>query len=217
MLIEPQSGSFMLMKHADHSITNERLRNSKYAEFNLNNVVRKMLNQPIGYNIDLTKDFNGKSIYKPRSASYRYDGSIYTILDIIKDENGGPNNYKFIVEETDGSSTNKAEYSVPIDSLYDLWSMLGGENSITIDYSTGDYKYDNSSWYNLADFVNKVGFYKNEKSMSEFMKKNNISNYKDFRKQITDNRYDDDSSIEYEVQRPTADSVFQPLKNKFIS
>ena len=37
------------------------------------------------------------------------------------------------------------------------------ENSIIIDYSTGDYKYDNSSWYNLADFVNKVGFYKNEK------------------------------------------------------
>ena len=49
------------------------------------------------------------------------------------------------------------------------------------------------------------------------MKKNNISNYKDFRKQITDNRYDDDSSIEYEIQRPTADSIFQPLKNKFIS
>lgn len=57
----------------------------------------------------------------------------------------GPSNcYKFIVEETDGTSTNK-EYSVPIDSLYDLWSMLGGENSITIDYSTGDYKYDNNA------------------------------------------------------------------------
>lgn len=80
----------MLMKHADPGITNERLRNSKYAEFNLNNIVRKMLNEPIGYNIDLTKDFNGKSIYKSRSASYRYDGSTYTILDIIKDEEKGP-------------------------------------------------------------------------------------------------------------------------------
>lgn len=49
-------------------------------------LLENILNEPIGYNIDLTKDFNGKSIYKSRSASYRYDGSTYTILDIIKDE-----------------------------------------------------------------------------------------------------------------------------------
>lgn len=102
MMIDPASGSFMLMKHADHSMTNERLRNSKYAEFNLNNIVKKMLNQPIDLNIDLTKDFNGKDIYKKGSASYKINGINYTVLDIVKQEG---NNYNFIVESNDGIST----------------------------------------------------------------------------------------------------------------
>lgn len=102
MMIDPDSGSFMLMKHADHSMTNERLRNSKYAEFNLNNIVKKMLNQSIDLNIDLTKDFNGKDIYKKGAASYKIDNINYTVLDIVKQEG---NNYNFIVESNDGITT----------------------------------------------------------------------------------------------------------------
>jgi len=96
---------------------------------------------------------------------------------------------------------------------------LGGENSTTINTTTGKSVYDNSSWYNLADFVNKVGFYKNEKALNNFINKNSdkFTDYKSFRKQIIGSRYDDDSSKEYIDERPTADSIYQPLKNKFIS
>lgn len=45
----------MLMKHADHTMTNERIRNSKYAPYNLKKVIQKMLDMPFNQEIDLTK------------------------------------------------------------------------------------------------------------------------------------------------------------------
>lgn len=199
MLIDPINGTAKLMKHADHNISNEKIRNSQFATYKLKSLVRKMLDKPFKYDIDLTKDFNNRNIFNGLSIRYKNQNG-----DVVK-----PKSMKKIGRNTydiDGQD-------VEINSLYKLWEVLGAENSV----NENDI-FDDSSWYNLAEFVNRVGFYKNENDLSNFINENNLK-YKNFRKEINRDRYNDDDGIEYKKDsyRPTANSIYQPLKNGFIS
>lgn len=202
MSIDPYNGSAKLMKHADHNISNEKIRNSMFAKYNLNRLIKKMLDIPFLYDIDLTKDFNNKNIFRSL-IPVRYktnDGTIYEVKSFEKIK-GLKNAYLVNNVETE------------INSLYDLWKVLGGEYSIN-----EKNVYDDSSWYNLAEFVNRVGFYKNKEDMANFISNNNIE-YESIRSLLNNTRYDDDNTIEYtrDKYRPTSDSIFQPLKYNFIS
>lgn len=199
MLVDPVTGTAKLMKHADHNISNEKIRNSKFATYKLDKMIYKMLSKDFEYDIDLTTDFNGNNIFDDLNIRYKNENGELVKLNSF--EKTGRNIYTI--------NGNQIE----IKNLYQLWKVLGGE------YSVNNKKvYDDSSWYNLAEFVNRVGFYKNGNSLKTFTESNGIK-YKDLRKLINQDRYDDDDKIEYikGINRPTADSIYQPLKNKFIS
>lgn len=201
MSIDPYNGAAKLMKHADHNISNEKIRNSEFAKYNLKRLVKKMLDIPFNYDIDLTKDFNNKNIFTSLTpVRYNIDGNI-TKIESFEKIKGEPNIYRI----------NGEDYK--IDSLYKLWQVLGGEYSIN---ENG--VYDDSSWYNLAEFVNRVGFYKNKEDLKEFMDSNGMD-YDSFREFLNETRYDNDNEIEYTkaTHRPSADSIYQPLKYNFIS
>lgn len=220
MMVDPESGCFMLMKHADHTMTNERIRNSKYAPYNLKKVVQKMLDMPFNQEIDITKNFDGYDILKSLKLKVKYktDQGSETIENIIYK---GNNTYdiEYTKYNSYGTTEKDVKKDIPINSLYELWLTLGGERSASFDPESRRMVYDDSSWFNLAEFVNHVGFRKNSKNIrtQEYISKNNID-YKAFRTLANDSRYDDDSKIEYEdALRPNADSIYQPLKDKFIT
>lgn len=212
MMINPEDGTFMLMKHADHSITNERIRNSIYAKYDYEKIIKKMLDIPFKEDFDITKDFNGKNILSGLDAKFVvYNGgehSINKLTGLVKTDTG----YKITYRDIDGKS--ERELNQPINSLYDLWKILGGANSCD---SHG--VFNNNSWFNLAEFVNRVGSYKNQVDMDKFIGSTQGYDYNSHRLELNKLRYDDDNKIEYNptTHRPSADSLYQPLKHAFIT
>ena len=84
MFVDPTNGSFMLMKHADHTITNERIRNSRFAKYNYINIIKKMLSYDFG-NIDITKDFNGRDILQNLEVVFNNNGIQTKVSNIRRD------------------------------------------------------------------------------------------------------------------------------------
>lgn len=221
MFVDPENGSFMLMKHADHTITNERIRNSRYSKYNYTRIIKKMLSYDFG-DIDITKDFNGRDILSNLNVIYKKNAQKVQVSNIIKID-GLPNQYNIILKTTDsvtGVVTTEKKEKILIKNLFNLWNVLGADRSVHIS-DDGRMIYDDSSWNNLAEFVNKVGFYKSKSNSRtfDFVSKqypNNPNAYEQFRADITKYRYDDDNNVEYENHRPTADSLYQPLKYAFV-
>lgn len=221
MFVDPENGSFMLMKHADHTITNERIRNSRYSKYNYTRIIKKMLSYDFG-DIDITKDFNGRDILSNLNVVYKKNAQKVQVSNIIKVD-GLPNQYDIILKTTDSVTvvvTTEKKEKILIKNLFNLWNVLGADRSVHIS-DDGRMIYDDSSWNNLAEFVNKVGFYKSKSNSRtfDFVSKqypNNPNAYEQFRADITKYRYDDDNNVEYENHRPTADSLYQPLKHAFV-
>lgn len=219
MMTDPESGCFMLMKHADHTQTNERIRNSKYSKYKLKGIMRQMLDINFGEDIDISKSFLGKDIirdYKLKIDFINEKGLLQTVTGIDKT---GINTYNVSSTISQDGFKKKEVKEVKINSLYDLWNVLGAENSRGKSEHSNDMIYNDSSWYNLAEFVNNVGFYKNKenKQLQDHLQRNG-EDYDSFRKRINNLRYEDDHTVEYPLDdRPTADSLYQPLKDKFIS
>lgn len=223
MMIDPITGAFKLMKHADHTMTNERIKNSVYAPYKLKLMMKKMLDLNFGEDIDITKSFLGKDIIKDHDLKIKYKNSngLIETVESLSYKGGNIYDIKSYIYQ-DGVKKYQPLRTELIDSLYKLWEVFGAENSVGMSSNNRRLISDDSSWYNLAEIVNNVGFYKNKenKSLNDHLEKNinKYNNYKEFRKSLNDQRYENDDKIEYSEQdRPTADSLYQPLKDKFIS
>lgn len=125
-----------LYKWAEFPITNWKMKNSKGAYFDMENVFKKMHNIP--FNLDLTTDFFGDHIVPSKFTDgrdiYWKKGFRYYKLKDWKFL--GDHQYKLIVDKVDknGNKIDIApEYDlVSINTIYDLWKVLGGYNSMEL-------------------------------------------------------------------------------------
>lgn len=129
-----------LMKHAAHGITNERLRLSGSSENNLNNNVKRMMNEPfnikgVPVHFDLSKDYNGRTILM--SDITKGAGAFYLTRDNDLIEVTGFKNLDFTkglyqVTETNHSNDTHNTKTVTINNLHELWHKVFGGGTDTV-------------------------------------------------------------------------------------
>ncbi len=138
-------GAAGLLKHAAHGITNFRLRNSGSAENNLNNIVKRMMDEQFNVkgtpvHFDLSRDYNGNEISvdkitKGNGAFYlTRDGDLIQVtgfkaIDFTKG--------LYEVKETNQSKQTSNTKTVNLTSLHDIWHKVFGGGTDTITDANG--------------------------------------------------------------------------------
>ena len=109
-------------KYADYVLSNSLLRNSKGSAANLKDLFKKMHNIPFkSPGLDFSKTNLIKNYY------IEIGGKKYKVLGINPPELGEDNKYRYSlnVEDSDGNEiTTKSQI---VDTVFDLWELLGGE------------------------------------------------------------------------------------------
>ena len=210
----------------------------------------------IPINLDITRDFNNRFIGDIESLNPMFKDGYYYINkiddgtnrvgDIIRInriapvssiESEGqtivtqPNVYTItkqnISRGTDASMTN-----VPINNLADLWNVFGAEQSVTIDdngrFSADgiNFSYSDASHYVLAEFANRVGFWRNTDSFGRLLQQTvgrqsksgvTVTDNQSLRK-LTDMLTTVDEKRVFDPKSDVANqaSIFQPIKLNHI-
>lgn len=189
-----------LFKYASFSLNNIRLRKSK----KYRNMVQSALTQPIPFYemIDFTKTYLGKNIdYGKWNIQFETeDGKILKLRSL---KHANQDNY---IQSYTDQNLNLIEESVKINSLFDLYNVLGAHR--TIESIAGKMYYNDQSWIALADIVNNVGFV-----ITEEMFSNGIV---DYYSKLSGNSIDDIFSAQSDGLFNQL-NVIQPLKFAFIS
>ena len=209
------NGYSMLFKFAQFPITNELILKSMNSEHSMLEIMRKMNDfkwkTQTGefLNIDITKNFKdgnfkpsnalNKDLYLERAGNYLKisaiqknsfnptEGSKYTIVYNYVDEFGNE------IKENGKTKRLKID-SIAINSLFELWQMLGGQYSKEL--SNGKLINSENSMYATANYMNNIGIVKDSQSGLKGF------NFKDSKPIVT----------EYNTE-----TVYQPLKDYLIS
>lgn len=148
-------GSSKFLKYASFMIDNSRIRNSIGSNLSLKKLFKKMTNFPLSDPSQIVKDVNesdlGKNIYyrtlgenrKITKLSYK-DGIVETKYIVVN---------KLGIPESNIEQTKNFE----LNTVYDLWNLFGGENSLSFTYknkSNDRYlTYSNNSQERIADLI----------------------------------------------------------------
>lgn len=241
MAVDPFFNSFEQRKCAEHGLTNEMTRRSKGSEYDLKKLykhaygislqVKRSEEEGFIYP-NLLKDYNDRLIEIQHVApnglyfsEFNHLTGDHDIIEITKMssetsdspymDSFGDNIYTFHYTNKSKLDTDESRNytkTVKINNLYDLWSALGAENSVSshqegalADVSGNRYIHSDSSHEALAGFVNKVGMWVTEDNVADFEPKQYLEYFKD-KNIITDN-----------IDRfPTQKEIWQPLKDCFI-
>ena len=208
------NGYSMLFKYAQFPLTNELILNSSSAKNSMFSMMEKMNNLQWKhengkyYNIDITKNFKGGN-FQPDNALnkslYIISGDKYLkVLSIqnlnIFDSTIG-NTYKIVYEVVDingnpikvDGKTQREIVSKPINSIFQLWQVLGGQYSMEL--IDGKLDYSENSISAVAQYVNNIGILKDTEAINKGF------NFKNIEKIVTD----------YNTE-----TVYQPLKDFMI-
>ena len=163
--------SSTLYKWAEYLINNWHMRNSLRSTYNLQDLFRKMHNIEFGENIDLTKTFlNPDSLFTPLQANdgqkvFFATGAHYYQLTRLT--NIGENLYDITLKEVNEYGEELIDpniivptKAVPITNLYELFQVLGGVESMSLNES-GKLEYSNASLKMLYNYVVNVGTVQN--------------------------------------------------------
>jgi len=242
--IDHMYASAGLMKHAAHAITNERLRESLSSTMSYRRIVKKMMNNPfmvVNGNkvaIDISRDYNGNLISfdgmtKGRGVKYvNNNGELIEVLGLVKAPSATNDMYEVTTRNVSKDSQS-IRTLVPINTLYDLWKVLGAERSVVKEDSEPDnkvgdsgtkgYIWSETSWNDLAHFVNKVGSWVNREGLDHYVKQAGYATgdaYVQFRQELNKRVISPKPvGYEYNPAKDLADqrSLFQPLKSSFIN
>lgn len=164
---DERTASGGLIKTATFGLTNNKLRDSIF----FRRMMWKMthhrwlneMGQPI--DADITKDFLGNEI-NYEDCYYEKNGKYYKLNNIKK---VGYNTYDIYYQEVtrqgyENNKTNKIQ--VAITSNYDLWNVLGGYRSCSLD-SEGNLQYSEYSMRKVAEVANKVGIIKSNSPQTQ--------------------------------------------------
>ena len=208
------NGYSMLFKYAQFPLTDELILNSSSAKNSMFRMMEKMNNLQWKhengkyYNIDITKNFKGgnfqpdnalnKSLYILSGDKYLKVSSIQN-LNIFDSTIG--NTYKIVYEVVDvngnpikvDGKTQREIVSKPINSIFQLWQVLGGQYSMEL--IDGKLDYSENSINAVAQYVNNIGILKDTEAINKGF------NFKKIEKIVTD----------YNTE-----TVYQPLKDFMI-
>jgi len=229
-------------KSAEHPITNEVTRRSQGSDYNLKVLTKKALSIPFtevtgtAQNINILRSYNGNTlnvddiapdgIFFARWNPLKKEGASKKVkpgYDIIRlasiktmEENQGFYNkslgYTFTYTNlSDGTQT---EESKPINNLYELWEMLGAENSVSINddghlsAQGNTFTFSDSSNYVLVNIINAVGTWTTPAGLK-------IANVTESFLRGKNKRILKTNSVRDLV--PTQKTVWQPLKEAFYN
>jgi len=247
LFMDPKYNSYGLTKYAEFGITNEMIKYSKGATYDLSKLIEKSYsygnftrtlvreNEVIQIPFNILKDFKGKDInidtVAPGGLFFEKNGDIYQILSLSNDitiENedgsisitkGKPNQFsRKIINLTTKIPT--TELPVDVNNLYDLWKLLGAENSVSIDsegkfkgkfnYQDTNFTESDSSHQALAEFVNRVGYKKNN------AQKNNLKSKYDLTEEEFIKVFPEFKVTKSSFLIDNQNNTWQPLKDMFI-
>lgn len=167
--------SSALFKYAEFEINNQRIRNSKGNKFDMERVFKKMHDlqfrhvengEFISDDIDLTKDYFGNSLEDiegilGRKLYYSSGFGNYLVQNIHK---VGFNTYEFTVRpvyenghsvQVNGEDIESIKFIKRINSIYDLWKVLGGYEAKEI--IDGKLEYSEINNEIIAQLIYRVG------------------------------------------------------------
>lgn len=160
--------SSTLYKWAEYLVNNWHMRNSEKSVYSLSELTRKMHDIPFNEEIDLTKNLFGKP-FQPKQANnrkpvYFAKGLHYYRLDNM--QYLGNNTYNLSYTEVDKHGDELVEQyrnedflqtqNVQINSLWDLYNVIGGIESMELS-NTGELTYSDNSLNMLYNYVINVG------------------------------------------------------------
>jgi len=122
-------------------------------------------------------------------------------------------NYIFSIKNTITGETIDTP-PTPINTLFDLWQNLGAENSVSYNPDgaiQASYSYSDTSHYALAEVMNRVGVWQDEKGKRYLKERYNLTDSQIMEWMPT--RKFDKTRV---GKIPTQNEVWQPLKDNFI-
>ena len=148
-----------LFKWAETPITNEKMRNSLGGKFSLLKLFEKMHSEPLG-SVNLTEDFFGNPILYPgrliNKNLYVRQGLNYVQIVMLNSNIDGTYEVTYQPVTNTGKSIGDAyTQSVKIDTIYDLWNVLGGIDSYEL--SDGHLALSESSIDATFEYIVRVG------------------------------------------------------------
>ena len=159
------NGYASLLKFAQFPITNKLLRDYKESDITFDYIMQAFYGKKFDSNINLTKNlyqnqFTTKDALKLSSQKEAYgeiNGANYSINIIGKNEDG-----TYLVNYTPVDKFGKMisadsiiKQNIPINSIYELWKIFGGEYSKEL--KNGKLEYSESSLDIITSYVNNVG------------------------------------------------------------
>ena len=162
------------LKWASYELSNDLIRKSKNSAIDLEEIFKKLSSIPFPENINLCKfyynqnnkfinfyNFIGKNVY------YRDKFNYYQLIKLEKTSEN--NKYKIYYKQVNkyGKSNNEIIESkeVEINTIYDLYKVLGGYNSMEL--KNGELEYSEIVMDLLYKFVINVGNIKSKESIKE--------------------------------------------------
>lgn len=161
-----------LLKCATFTVTNEMVRNSTDGKVNGRNLIRNMLGKKwLIPNLDITNGgkitYSGSVYLNTNTFKYYKIASIKKLpISVVGSEINNP--YEINIKEIDkyGNELSGIQTTVKsINSNYDLWDALGGENSGKM--VKGEFELSEDSVMKVAEVASQISLYKDAKEYKE--------------------------------------------------
>jgi hypothetical protein len=162
--INSRYGVANLLKFATFAMYNERIRSSNLSDIELRGLFKKMC-LDWKEDIDLTKNIFGNQMSLNSNANgnrlFYKSGALHKeVLGFTKLD--APNTYEWSIVTVDSSGERTGEvetFTAPVNNLFKLWELLGGEYSESLN-SDGYLEYSDASIETVANYINNVGEYR---------------------------------------------------------